>query len=66
MTPRALHIHCHVGPVNWVAWSVVMVAGTPKCATQLATKESVTTCAGVDCRGITDAHLIVLSTTVSR
>ena len=29
--PRALHMHCHRAPVNWVPWSEVMVAGIPKC-----------------------------------
>ena len=42
LLPRALQLHCLMLPVNGVPWSDVMVAGTPKSATQLATKESAT------------------------
>ena len=55
-----------VGGKQLSARACCLVAGTPKRATQLATKESATTCAVVDCKGIASAHLVVLSTTVSR
>ena len=64
--PYSPHQSGHVAEVNWTPLSEVMLVGTPKQATHVATKASRTASVVVSLSRTASGHLVDLSIMVSR
>jgi hypothetical protein len=66
LIPRLVQAPVHKAEVNWTSLSVLIVAGTPKCATQLVMKASVHVMASMLLRRTASTHLVDLLMMVNR
>ncbi len=64
--PRVAHSSPHTAEENWTPLSEVRTAGTPNLLTQLLKKAAAQLAVEVLTKGIASAHLVLLSTMVSR